>query len=119
MRSGIQVFLGGMAGSLLRYMIHIYTSTSVMLWFVNIVGSFVLGSVSGYYLKKAKQANLFLTSGMLGAFTTFSTFTENWFKQLQEHFLLGVVYAIVMTSLCFFAAYVGYLLNRGKKLWNG
>ncbi|KGR74681.1 fluoride efflux transporter FluC [Ureibacillus sinduriensis] len=119
MKKGIQVFMGGMAGSLLRYIIQVYTSTSMMLWFVNIIGSFVLGSLNGYYLKTEKQANLLLTTGMLGAFTTFSTFTESWFYKLQERFLFGMVYAVAMTSACFVAAYFGYSLNRGKNRWNG
>lgn len=111
--------MGGMAGSLLRYIIQLYTSTSIMLWMVNIIGSFLLGSLNGYFLKTAKQANVLLTTGMLGAFTTFSTFTESWFYELQEHFLLGVLYAVTMTSACFVAAYIGYFLNRGKNTWNG
>lgn len=119
MKNGSQVFMGGMAGSLLRYIIQLYTSTSIMLWMVNIIGSFLLGSLNGYFLKTAKQANVLLTTGMLGAFTTFSTFTESWFYELQEHFLLGVLYAVTMTSACFVAAYIGYFLNRGKNTWNG
>ncbi|MFC7684807.1 fluoride efflux transporter FluC [Ureibacillus sp. GCM10028918] len=119
MKNYIQVFLGGMVGSLLRYLVQLYTSTSVMLWIVNIIGSFVLGSLNGYFLKKGKQANLFLTTGMLGAFTTFSTFTGNWFNQLQEHFLLGIYYGVAMTLTCFTVAFIGYVLNRGKLAWNG
>jgi len=119
LQNGIQVFLGGMAGSFLRYLVQIYTSTSFMLWFVNVLGSFVLGSLNGYYLKKGTSAKLFLTTGMLGAFTTFSTFTGNWFNQLQDHFLLGIVYGLAMTVACFAAAFAGYFLNRGKQAWNG
>jgi len=119
LQKGIQVFLGGMVGSLLRYLIQLYTSTSIMLWVVNILGSFVLGSLNGYYLKKGTPARLFLTTGMLGAFTTFSTFTGNWFNQLQEHAVLGIFYGLAMTIACFIAAFLGYFLNRGKQAWNG
>lgn len=119
MQKGFQVFLGGMVGSFLRYLVQVYTTTSIMLWLVNVVGSFVLGGLNGYYVKKEKSTNLFLTTGMLGAFTTFSTFTGSWFNQLQDHFLLGIVYGLAMTLICFAVALVGYLLNRGKQTWNG
>ncbi|HWK22371.1 MAG TPA: CrcB family protein [Ureibacillus sp.] len=119
MRIGIHVFLGGMVGSFLRYLIQLYTSTSVMLWIVNIIGSFVLGSLNGYFLKKASPPKLFLTTGMLGAFTTFSTFSSNWFTNLQDHFLVGITYGLGMTLACFVAAFIGYFLNRGKQTWNG
>lgn len=119
LQNGIQVFLGGMVGSLLRYIVQVYTNTSVMLWVVNILGSFVLGSLNGYFLKKDKPLKLFLTTGMMGAFTTFSTFTGNWFSLLNEHFLIGIVYAISMTLACFTAASIGYCMNRGKLTWNG
>lgn len=119
MRNGIQVFLGGMVGCCLRYLIQLYTSTSLMLWFANIIGSFALGSLNGYFLKKDQPAKLFLTTGMLGAFTTFSTFTGNWFNQLQDHFLIGIIYGLVMALACITAAFVGYILNRGKQTWNG
>jgi len=119
LQNGIQVFLGGMIGSLLRYIIQLYTSTSIMLWFVNIIGSFALGSLNGYFIRKNQPVKLFLTTGMLGAFTTFSTFTGNWFSELQEHFLLGICYGLAMTLACFTAAFIGYFLNRGKQRWNG
>ena len=119
MQNGIQVFLGGMVGSLLRYLVQVYTSTSIMLWIVNILGSFVLGSLNGYFIKNGKPAMLFLTTGMLGAFTTFSTFTGEWFNHLQEHVIHGIIYGLVMTFTCFTAAFIGYFLNRGKPAWNG
>ena len=90
-----------------------------MLWIVNVIGSFVLGSLNGYFLKSGKSTILFLTTGMLGSFTTFSTFTGAWYSQLQEHLLFGALYGIVMTITCFTAAYIGYFLNRGKQTWNG
>ncbi|WP_158582925.1 fluoride efflux transporter FluC [Lysinibacillus yapensis] len=115
----MQVFLGGMIGSVLRYAIQLYTGSSAMLWIVNIIGSFILGSLNGYFEKKESKFKLFFTTGMLGAFTTFSSFTQQWFRELQEHFLSGIIYAVCMTFLCFTAAFMGYLWNRGNRKWNG
>ena len=78
---------GGFVGAILRYWI----SGWVYGWSggdfplgtlsVNLLGSFVLGVVLGLadHLVVYPQLMLFLTIGLLGAFTTFSTFSfETW-----------------------------------------
>ena len=78
---------GGFVGAILRYWI----SGWVYGWSggdfplgtlsVNLLGSFVLGVVLGLadHLVVHPQLMLFLTIGLLGAFTTFSTFSfETW-----------------------------------------
>lgn len=112
----IQVFLGGMLGAFLRYTLTTFTTTSAMLWIANIVGSFLLGTLNGMFEKKKNQFQLFLTTGMLGSFTTFSAFSEAWFHRLQADLLTGLLYGVLMTLSCVLAASVGYFLNRGNKL---
>lgn len=119
MKNLFQVFLGGMIGSLLRFIVQSLTSVSIMLWIVNVLGSFALGSLNGYFERKESKLKLFFTTGMLGAFTTFSTFSEYWFHQLQENRVVGILYGIVMTLSCFLAAFGGYYLNRGMTKWSG
>ena len=119
MKNWLQVFIGGMVGALLRFTVQTLTTTSIMLWVVNILGSFILGSLNGYFEKKESSFKLFFTTGLLGAFTTFSTFSENWFVHLQHNVIVGIVFGITMTAACFIAAFIGYSLNRGKSLWNG
>ncbi|MEK9198586.1 CrcB family protein [Lysinibacillus halotolerans] len=119
MKNLFQVFLGGMIGSLLRFIVQSLTSVSIMLWIVNVLGSFALGSLNGYFERKENKLKLLFTTGMLGAFTTFSTFSEYWFHQLQENRMVGILYGIVMTICCFVAAFIGYFLNRGMNKWNG
>jgi CrcB protein len=47
--------------------------------FVNITGSFAMGLIAGWFAFRAEDGRqslrLFLTTGMLGGFTTFSTFS--------------------------------------------
>lgn len=121
MRDWILVFFGGMLGALLRFAVQSFTSTNLMLWIVNVIGSLLLGSLNGYYEKNKKVAStkLFFTTGMLGAFTTFSSFSENWFYQLQESIVIGICYGIGMTLISCIAAWIGYSLFRGEKVWNG
>lgn len=119
MQYWVQVFLGGMLGAVMRFSVQSFTTTITMLWIANVLGSFVLGSLNGYFQRKESKWLLFLTTGMLGAFTTFSTFTENWFHLLQKNVLIGLLFGIGMTVASVLAAFVGYNLNRGKRKWNG
>ena len=78
------VFLGGGLGSMLRYAIN--QASAVLLgasfWgtlFVNISGSFAMGLIAGWFAFRSEGGGqwlrLFLTTGILGGFTTFSTFS--------------------------------------------
>jgi CrcB protein len=78
---------GGFVGAILRYLISgwVYTLSGgdfpLGTLVVNLVGSLLLGLVLGLadHLVLHPQALLFLTIGLLGAFTTFSTFSyETW-----------------------------------------
>jgi CrcB protein len=78
------VFLGGGIGAMLR---HAVNRTSLMFGasfplatpFVNIVGSFLIGLLTGWFAFRGEESNqilrLFLITGILGGFTTFSAFS--------------------------------------------
>jgi fluoride exporter len=78
------VFLGGGLGSAFRHGINILT----VRWlgsafpygtlFINVTGSLVMGFVAGYFAFRGDASQhwrLFLTTGILGGFTTFSAFS--------------------------------------------
>ena len=81
----ITVFLGGGLGSLMRYGVqaamHGRISPFLFPWAtlsVNILGSFLIGM---FYVLSARfnlsdETRLFLTTGLCGGFTTFSTFSH-------------------------------------------
>jgi CrcB protein len=78
---------GGFVGAILRYLISgwVYTLSGghfpLGTLVVNLTGSLLLGLVLGLadHLVLHPQVALFLTIGLLGAFTTFSTFSyETW-----------------------------------------
>lgn len=109
----VGVVLGGILGTLMRYGVMITVPTEWMLWIVNGVGSFAMGILNGLFTRFLQQNmswKLFLTTGMLGGFTTFSTFSASWLKLMQEHVVMAVIYAIIMTTLCVALASFGYLL---------
>ncbi|WP_245890192.1 fluoride efflux transporter FluC [Rummeliibacillus pycnus] len=113
----LAVVLGGMLGTLLRYGVILCTPTEWMLWIANGLGSFVMGIFNGLFTRfpQCSGWKLFLTTGMLGAFTTFSTFSANWFKLMQTSTSMAIIYASMMTILCIVLASFGFLLTASKK----
>lgn len=104
-----QVFIGGVIGTTLRYIIGFIVPTLWMLFIVNVIGSFLLGILSNFYeQKQTNKFKLFFTTGLLGSFTTFSSFSEQWLVLLKKHFVLGFCYGITMMVLCLLSAFIGY-----------
>jgi fluoride exporter len=86
MRSYLLVFLGAGIGGALRHGVNVGCARmcgTVFPWgtlTVNVVGSFIMGAIAGWLASKAGEAwsqplRLFLTTGILGGFTTFSAFS--------------------------------------------
>ena len=78
------VFLGGGIGSALRHGVNLAAARLLGLGFpygtltVNVVGSLAMGALAAYFASKGEAAQpwrLFLTTGVLGGFTTFSAFS--------------------------------------------
>lgn len=78
------VFLGAGVGGALRHGVNLaavrlgWTAFPAGTFAVNVVGSFLMGAIAGYFASKAhppQHWRLFLTTGILGGFTTFSAFS--------------------------------------------
>src|SRR6202140_1518257 len=78
------VFLGGGLGAALRHGINIFaagfagTGFPYGTLFINVAGSLAMGLIAEYFALKAglpQRWRLFLTTGILGGFTTFSAFS--------------------------------------------
>jgi len=77
------VFIGGGFGSILRHALN-QASVSILgpdfpysTMFVNIIGSLAMGLIAGWFALRGSGGQmlpLFLTTGILGGFTTFSAF---------------------------------------------
>lgn len=55
---------------------------------VNVAGSFAMGLLAGYFLLRpglSQDVRLFLTTGMLGGFTTFSAFSLDTALLIERH----------------------------------
>src|ERR1700726_5170761 len=78
------VFIGGGLGSTLRHLVNVITPRLLGTAFpyhtfiINITGSIVMGLIAGYLAFKGDTAQswrLFLMTGILGGYTTFSAFS--------------------------------------------
>ena len=111
MKNVLLVGIGGMIGALLRYSVMVMAPDILVLWLENGIGSLVLGWLTGRAVATGKTASVLWTTGVLGSFTTFSTFSAEWLGLMQENMGLAVVYGLGMTLVCFFAAALGFKIG--------
>jgi len=113
MKNAILVGLGGMIGALLRYTVSISIPDIFVLWVVNGAGSFTLGWFAGRATTTGKTASILWTTGVLGSFTTFSTFSAEWLNIAQNDIGFAVLYAVAMTVWSFILAAFGMIWGKG------
>ncbi|MDP1419993.1 CrcB family protein [Peribacillus simplex] len=109
-KSIFAVGFGGAAGAILRYSViltagHSFFPFGTLL--INIVGSFLLGMINGYFASKKKSlVFLALGSGFCGGFTTMSTFSQEVVNLLQTSLPLAGLY---LGATLFFGLVAGFL----------
>jgi len=119
------VGLGGAVGSVLRWMISIRLDDSLgrlplgsvgFAWptlIVNVIGCFAIGFVAGHR-KHSLDVWHFWVVGVLGGFTTFSTFALETSWQLQDQkWVLGFLYIGVTFGACLLAT--SYALKKSEQ----
>lgn len=83
---------------------------------VNILGSFVLAFLTWVAAGKfgvSDTTRLLLGTGMMGAFTTFSTFSVETILLLDEsRHLTALIYIMSSVALCLLAGFLGMQLAR-------
>ena len=110
----LSVALGGSIGAVLRYLISLYVIKALGSAFpygtlsVNVLGSFIIGFLFLYF-EQTISPNLkaMLMTGLLGALTTFSTFSLETLLLIQEglftkaflNILINVILSISFTML--------------------
>jgi len=107
---------GGAIGAVLRYMFtigsgHIFgVNFPYGTFIVNIIGSFLMGIVVGYLAKTLPHSmdlRAFLVIGLLGGFTTFSSFSLDVVVLFERGELLNatiyVAFSVIIAILALFA----------------
>jgi CrcB protein len=88
------VFIGAGIGGALRHGVNVAATRLFGFGFpfgtliVNVAGSFAMGLLAGYFAYRAgvpQHLRLFLTTGILGGFTTFSTFSLDAAVLIERH----------------------------------
>jgi len=111
-------FIGTVGRFLLSRVIHANTLTSFPLgtFTVNIIGCLLIGIIYGISGKSniiSPDLRLFLTVGVCGGFTSFSTFSsENIFLLRDGNFMLFALYTSLSVFLCLVAVYLGNLITK-------
>ncbi|HET9812432.1 MAG TPA: fluoride efflux transporter CrcB, partial [Sphingomicrobium sp.] len=82
--------------------------------FVNIAGSFLIGLAAGYFAFRpgiGQHMRLFLTTGVLGGFTTFSAFSLDTAVLIERHaYAAAAGYAVGTLFAGLVALFVGLAL---------
>lgn len=117
MKLYLLVALFGAAGSVLRYSLYLITPRFFYLNFpvstvlVNLLGSFFIGVCVSLFDKSIITENIriFIAIGLLGGFTTFSTFSMDLFSLLNKSLYIEMISYLVLSVfggvLLFFAGY--------------
>jgi CrcB protein len=119
----VAVGIGGAIGAILRFLIykwflHAGNIPIMGTLFVNLTGCFFLGFLQGlaktYHLPNWIVVGI--GTGVIGAYTTFSTFSMEvvtYFK--QGFFLLPIMYLLVSFIGGYLFVYLGFSLTRWKR----
>lgn len=114
---------GGFVGAASRFMLSISidnyfkeTQFPLGIAITNILGCLIIGFSAGLFAEKgwmSSEMRLFLFTGLLGGFTTFSTFVNDTFLLWQEgHIGFSLLNAGGQVMLGLFFVWIGYSLVK-------
>ena len=117
------VFLGAGVGGALRHGVNVGAARLFGYGFpfgtlvVNVMGSFLMGLVAGYFAFRpgmGQHVRLFLTTGVLGGFTTFSAFSLDTALLVErQSYGLAAGYAVGSVAASVSALFFGLAMFRG------
>jgi CrcB protein len=117
------VGFGGLLGSVTRYLISLSIQSRIEHGFpfgtftVNILGCFMIGILIGISISKPvslpENMKLFLSTGFLGGFTTFSAFSAETLALVDKGDMsIAFLYATLSVFLGLLATWAGIILIR-------
>lgn len=122
MNQYLAIAVGGAIGSVLRY----WVSTNTHVLFgrdfpygtltVNVIGSLLIGILFVLFSDRWELETVIrsaLLIGLLGAFTTFSTFSIETLNLIEEGaYTKAIANILISVSSCLFAAWLGVIIGR-------
>lgn len=121
MQTIISIALGGAIGAVLRFLLSRFIGNSNMTIFplgtfiVNIIGCFFIGILYTIFDKilVSSEFRAFLLIGLIGAFTTFSTFVLETFNLFQDkEIFIGLLNVILSNLIGFICLFLGIIIAR-------
>jgi len=114
---GVGSFIGGFSRYLLSLLIQAKTASPFPLHtlMINIIGCFLIGIVFGFFDKGqiSEEWKLFLATGILGGFTTFSAFSIETLTLFREGYTgYALVYIFASVFLGLLLTYLAYWLVK-------
>lgn len=80
---------------------------------VNFTGSLLIGFIAAHDRTLSPQTRLFLMTGLCGGYTTFSTFSLETLRLLEEGYLLPAIASCLLSvTLCVGGAWLGQHVGR-------
>ena len=117
------VGIGGASGSILRYLVYIFTARyfyfvyPVQTLFVNIFGCLLMGifiELLNSKLNINNEFKYFFLVGVLGGFTTFSAFSADFFNIMNKNsFLEAFLYLFISVFFSILAFFIGIYFTKG------
>ncbi|MBL6929820.1 MAG: CrcB family protein [Rhodospirillales bacterium] len=114
----MSIAAGGALGAVSRYVMFVHVDNWLGSHFpfstliVNVVGAVAMGSLvalTASFWSPSDEVRAFLSVGMLGAFTTFSLFSQDLFNLMERgDAMTAVIYAAMSVVLCILGFYGGY-----------
>ena len=122
MKQEVLVFVGGGIGATFRYWLQgaVYrfmgTEFPYGTLLVNVLGCFAIGLLMAVFEERFAVnpgLRLFLTIGILGGFTTYSSFSYETVSMLREgSYLAGTANVVYTTLNCLGAAWIGGVIGK-------
>ena len=119
MKSILLVALGGSVGAVLRYVVSLVlnnqTSFPLNTFLVNALGCFLIGLFYSNLAEGSNSMNIksFLIIGVLGGFTTYSSFAFEAMVLLKNQlFKQAMLYVLLSNVVCIGFAYLGFLIKK-------
>lgn len=112
----IAIGTGSFFGGILRYLLSQFIQTKALsdfpygTFFVNIIGCFLIGLVYGLFERGnlANEWRLFLATGLIGGFTTFSAFSVESINLLRNGQVgYASIYIVSSVFIGLIATYIG------------
>ena len=115
--------LGGALGSAARYIVttivqsRATTTFPVGTWLINVSGSILLGFLMRYGLERSTaspEIRLLLTTGFCGGYTTFSTFSYETARLIEDgDWRQSALYIVASVTVALAGTFAGFALARG------